>query len=209
MDRHIWTDKKGLIRVINRAVIAEYADETRATQEEVLRLAQREADLERRVCDLRVRELDLGTEVTRLNRRITEQVHQLADSESRGRQYCAELAEKAGRIRELEEERDGLTMTAEESDEIQAELAGALAIGFGEDLKPCIKPCPGHLGPKAREAVAAAAGAWRIANEENDRHIARIAELENVIVKALAHSFVDAGRPRRPVEGPGAALRDS
>lgn len=102
MDRHIWTDKKGLIRVINRAVIAGYADETQATQEEVLRLAQREADLERRVCDLKVRELDLGTEVTRLNRRITEQVHQLADSESRGRQYALELAEKAERIRELE-----------------------------------------------------------------------------------------------------------
>lgn len=161
MDRHIWTDKKGLIRVINRALIAGYADETQSTQEEVLRLAQREADLERRVCDLRVRELDLGTEVTRLNRRITEQVHQLADSESRGRQYCVELAEMAGRIRELEEERDGLAMTAEESDEIQAELAGALAIGFGEDLKPCIAPCPGHLGPKARTAVVRAARAWR------------------------------------------------
>lgn len=116
-------------------------------------------------------------------------VKQLEAHQADNRAKCLELAEKAGQIRQLEQEGEnlarslqdqraanrslqeqlagavmenqGLKMAAEEAGEIEAELVTALALGHGEDLASCKAPCPGHLGPKASAAVDRAAKAWR------------------------------------------------
>lgn len=91
--------------------------------------------------------------------------------------YVLRLAE---RVQGLTEERDGWKMDSECGSEIIGELSRELAALAGERLVPCDPKgrCPGHLGPKARSAVRAAADAWRALQEGNEKAAQRIAELE-------------------------------
>lgn len=84
-----------------------------------------------------------------------------------GIEAAAEILRLAERVKELEEDARAATMTTEEGNEIIGELSMALAILAGEDLKPCMAPCRGHLRAKANEAMKAALAAWRALQEGN------------------------------------------
>lgn len=52
---------------------------------------------------------------------------------------------------EREDELNALRMTVDEGNEILSEYARAFAGLADEELRPCVDPCAGHLGPKANE----------------------------------------------------------
>jgi hypothetical protein len=87
---------------------------------------------------------------------------------------AAEILHLARRVEDLEAE----DVATAEGQEIIGELSAALAVLAGESLKPCTEPCPGHLGPKATEAVKAALAAWHALQEGNRAAAERIKALE-------------------------------
>jgi hypothetical protein len=88
-----------------------------------------------------------------------------------------EMSRLADRV-ELLESLKPECVSETECSEIIGELASALAVLAGEDLKPCTAPRRGHLREKAAEAMRSALLAWRALQEGNRRAAARIAELE-------------------------------
>lgn len=177
MDQHTWTDPLcGECRAFPSTADSILG----AMAREVVRLAQREADLLEKIDHMDAQMVGASRDHERQRDVLLNRIQVL---ERENREKCLELAEKAGRIRELEEQLAGevmenhaLKMTVEEGSEIEAELAGALAAGHGEDLRPCKAPCPGHLGPKASAAVDRAASAWRrleAAVEDGIAHVER------------------------------------
>lgn len=69
-------------------------------------------------------------------------------------------------------------MQIAEGREIYAEQTAAMAVLFGESIKPCSSPCPGHLGERAMAAHTAATHAWVSLQELVVRQAQRIQELE-------------------------------
>lgn len=61
---------------------------------------------------------------------------------------------------------DGLSMAADESQEIIAELSAALATACEEGLVPCVDPCPGHLGPRSKAVFNESLKRWRDLEQE-------------------------------------------
>jgi hypothetical protein len=57
-------------------------------------------------------------------------------------------------------ELDALRTTNEEGGLLLAELTTAFAANLSEPLKPCVDPCPGHLGEKGMAAVNEALARW-------------------------------------------------
>jgi hypothetical protein len=83
------------------------------------------------------------------------------------RQYDAvkRLGDQLLEIEELRERLAHSAITAEEGQEIIAELTVALALQAGEALRPCAGGCPGHLGEKARLAAEEALNRWTAMEE--------------------------------------------
>jgi hypothetical protein len=73
-----------------------------------------------------------------------------------------------------------LRTTNEESGLLLAELTTAFAASLDEPLKPCVDPCPGHLGEKGMAAVNEALARWdalradlQQAEDENKRLVGK------------------------------------
>jgi hypothetical protein len=101
------------------------------------------------------------------------------------------------RIDQLRREESDLwaaTVTAEDGQEIIAELTAALAVLFGENLTPCAGGCPGHLGPKAGAAAREALDRWTAIAEEN-RALKESNRLDNLCDVCGGNGTPISGRP--------------
>lgn len=92
-------------------------------------------------------------------------------------------------IKEWENDYDAAVMTEEEGSEVYAEQTAAMAVLFGEALKPCSAPCPGHLGEKAMAAHTAATHAWASLQELVVGQAQRIHELEAIVIELPMTTF--------------------
>lgn len=70
------------------------------------------------------------------------------------------------RIDALRAIEDRAAMEADESQEIIEEMSAALAVACEENLVPCVDPCPGHMGPKAKAVFKEALEKWREVEED-------------------------------------------
>lgn len=162
--RHEWFDEEGhrriiyeegdiLLRSFGEGIYSQVlSTESAAFAREILRLTER------------VRELEATASHER--RRIA----------VRDARVAAQVAEAEGRLATLAEENRALRsraeaaeITAEEGQEIIAELTAALAVRVGESLTPCAGGCPGHLGTKASAAARESLDRWTALEEENAR----------------------------------------
>jgi len=134
---------------------AEHAAARATWEKERERLRKRNAELfEQTHCAPEVLALE-SMEIARL--RLELHTSNAGWRESFSLRYRLHNKKLAALQQKLREAECAAQIEREESAEIIADLSGALAVGHGEDLKPCpAKGCPGHLGPKARAAVAKA-----------------------------------------------------
>lgn len=101
------------------------------------------------------------------------------------------------RAEEAEDAAEDALATSDESREIIGELSAALAVLAGESLKPCTEPCPGHLGPKATEAMKAALAAWHALQDGNRAAVERVKALENSETRLVAERWQDRAEEAR------------
>lgn len=199
MDRHTWTLMAGghelvVERLPDGGILTSWGGKPIGTigatesvlGREILRLAERVTELEGVVA---MRDGTLAMAVARLGGEVE------GAPTHRGN-FLQRIDQLVAKERELE----AAEITAEEGQEIIAELTAALAVLNGESLTPCAGGCPGHLGEKASAAAREALDRWTALEAENARlrHAERRFTEERV---AGLRREVDAARGADPFRG--------